>query len=780
MAWPAKLLWMREQAPELWKSAARFVGLHEVVVAGLARCAPQMSRSMASGTGLWNLERQAWDEELLQILQLDPERLPPVVEPDAVVGELGGRALLLAGGGDGPLSNLGTGAHRPGAACLSVGTSGALRVSRAGTRTDPTGRTFCFLAVDDLWVIGGAVSNGTLATEWVRTMVGNPPLEQLLGEAWQVAPGSEGLVFLPYLVGERAPHFDLDARGRLDGLQRHHGPAQLCRAAAEGVCFGLREILESIPETIEGPIRACGGFALSLPWVQMMADVLGRPVSTVDGEEAGALGAAALAARAADSRFDLLGCLDAPRDRKTPAPAGAISVRLRRGFRPLSVPAQLVTHSPLVLLGVAAGGVGSLLVMVMVLRIQAFVALLTASLGVGLAAGMSGPAILEAIRHGVGNTLADVAVVVGLGSMFGQMLQSSGGARRIADTLIETFGAARAAFALALAGFLIAVPTMFEVGFIVMVPLVFSLQRRSGRPLLGFAMPLLAGLTAGHAFVPPTAAPVAVANILGADLGRVILFGICSGLPTALVVGPLFGVWLARTLPEVGQDPAVPATADEPEAELPSFALVIGLVLFPIALIVLRTFWLSTGHTGGVLELLGSPVVALLLATLLSFYLLGIRRGLARHEVQGLANVSLHSAGLIMLVIGGGGIFKQVLIDSGIGKALAGAVGGLGLSPLLMAFVLATVVRVSQGSTIVAMMTAAGLVSGLGGDPAQMTIALAAGGVMFSHVNDAGFWLVKEYLGLTEAQTLRSWTLLTGALGLTALGCLLVAARVLH
>ena len=418
------------------------------------------------------------------------------------------------------------------------------------------------------------------------------------------------------------------------------------------------------------------------------------------------------------------------------------------------------------LLLVAVLGVLLLLVLVMFLRIQAFVALLIVSLFVGVGAGMPTETILEAITQGMGGTLGHVAVVVGLGSMFGQMLESSGGARRMADSLISGFGTRRAPVALALAGFLIAVPTMFEVGFIVLIPLVFALSRQADEPLLKYAMPLLTGLAVGHAFMPPTAAPVAVAKVLNADLGRVILYGALTGLPTALVVGPLWGNWIGK---RITFERTAVAEAPTSAEGLPSFAMVMGLVVFPIGLIVARTL-----APNPVLNFLGHPVVALLLATLASFWLLGVRRGMPAREVQRQANLSLHSAGLILLVIGGGGAFKQVLVDSGIGKALAQSLAGLPVSGLVLSFLLAAVVRVSQGSATVAMMTAAGLASDLSGDPALKVIAIGAGGTVLSHVNDAGFWLVKEYLGMTEAQTLRSWTVLTTLIGVVALGFLML------
>lgn len=426
--------------------------------------------------------------------------------------------------------------------------------------------------------------------------------------------------------------------------------------------------------------------------------------------------------------------------------------------------------SPFLLLSVAVLGVLLLLGLVMVLRLQPFVALLIVSLCVGLGTGMPTEAILASITKGLGDTLGAVAVVVGLGSMFGHLLETSGGARRLADSLIGAFGVRFSSVALALAGFLVAVPTMFEVGFIVLVPLVFALSQQGRQPMLRFAIPLLTGLAVGHAFMPPTAAPVAVANILKADLGRVILLGGLSGIPTALLVGPLFGSWISRRIPGLA------AEAEETSSELapPSFGLVMTLIAFPIALIVASTLWKNP-----VLAFFGHPLVALLLATLASFYFLGTRRGLSRAQIQKQANGSLAGASLILLVIGGGGAFKQVLVDSGIGKALAATLSGLPVSPLILCFLLAAVVRVSQGSATVAMMTAAGLAADLPGDPAAKVIAIAAGGTVLSHVNDAGFWLVKEYLGLSESQTLRSWTVLTTLIGICALAWLLFWSSVL-
>jgi gluconokinase len=316
MAWPAKLLWMQEHDRDLWERADLFVGIHEYVVANLVGESafsrggpragkPMMSRSMASATGLWNLSEERWDAPILARLKLAASSLPEIVPADRVVGKLNG-IPVVAGAGDGPLSNLGTGAFRPGAACLSIGTSGAIRVAHRGPRLYPEGRTFCYNVVDDLWVSGGAISNGTIAVEWLRKLLGSPPLEELLQEGWSVEPGADGLVFLPYLAGERAPLWSVDARAQLIGLTLHHGRPHLARAVVEGVCMALRDVLESLPSGLVREIRVCGGFVGSPAWVQILANVLARPLDVVESSEAGALGAALLATRALDpaSSFD--------------------------------------------------------------------------------------------------------------------------------------------------------------------------------------------------------------------------------------------------------------------------------------------------------------------------------------------------------------------------------------------------------------------------------------------------------------------------------------------
>lgn len=426
------------------------------------------------------------------------------------------------------------------------------------------------------------------------------------------------------------------------------------------------------------------------------------------------------------------------------------------------------------LLVIALLGVLCLVVLVVGLRLHAFVALMMVSAGVGLAAGMSPQEVLQALQNGMGSTLGFIAVVVGLGAMFGQLLEESGGAQQLAETLVRTFGLARAPWALVLTGFVVAIPVFFDVGFIILVPLVYGLARQTGRPVVAFAIPLLSGLAVTHAFVPPTPGPVAVSELLKADLGRVIFLGIAAGLPAAIVAGPLWASFISRRV-TVAAPPV--AEAEGREGDHPPFALILALVAVPLLLIVANTLsqrLAPQSETADIFAFLGHPFVALTLATLGAFYFLGIRRGQSSDQVRASATRGLQPTGMIILVTGAGGVFKQILGDTGIGKALASSVLGLGLSPVLFAFLVALLVRVAQGSSTASMLTAAGFVEPVvsrldNPDLALMTIAIAAGATACSHFNDSGFWLVKEYLGLSETETLKTWTVTTSLIGVVGL-----------
>lgn len=473
--------------------------------------------------------------------------------------------------------------------------------------------------------------------------------------------------------------------------------------------------------------------------------------------------------------------------------------------------------SPGVLILIAVLGIALLLLLVIQFRLQAFLALLIASLFVAIAGGIPLNEVAKTIQDGMGSTLGFIAIVVGIGTMLGEMLRVSGGAEQLARTLVGRFGEARAPWALGLTGFIVSIPVFFDVGLIILIPLVYSLTQRTGRSLLYYALPLAAGLAVGHSFIPPTPGPVAVASLLGADLGWVILFGVIAGLPAMILGGIVFGRYIAGKIyagvPEYmmienygvsalgnDHDDAIdepnrftqrgsvqpdsggvavqsPPQTDHPRVEaLPNFGLVVALIAIPLVLILLNTASGVVFPEGNAIRnflgFLGHPFMALMIATLLSFYMLGTRRGFSRREIQEIATKSLEPVGLIILVTGAGGVFGKTLVATGVGEALANAMARFNLPVIALAFLIAVAVRVSQGSATVSMVTAAGLIApivqaGTYSAPAiaLITIAIASGATVISHVNDSGFWLISRYLGLSEKNTLRSWTVLETIVG---------------
>jgi len=422
------------------------------------------------------------------------------------------------------------------------------------------------------------------------------------------------------------------------------------------------------------------------------------------------------------------------------------------------------------LLVAVLAGIAVLLFMILRLKINAFIALLTGSIMVGLVAGLNAQAIITTIQEGMGGTLGFVATVVGLGAMFGAILESSGGAKAIADFMVSKFGIKNAPGAMVISGFLIAIPVFFDVAFIILVPMIYALQRKTGKSLLLYAIPLLAGLAITHAFIPPTPGPIAVADIIGAKLGWVILIGFIVGIPTALVSGLFFGKYIAKNI----YVEAPEAIEEKDNVSLPHIGLTLFIIGVPILLILLNTATTS-GLLGienkpllNTIALIGHPFSALLAANFLAWYFFGIRRGFSRDELFKITSKSLMPAGTIILLTGAGGVFKQMLTNTGAGELLANSLSSIGFPILAFAFISAAIVRIIQGSSTVAMITAAGLISPLlvtsGLNEFQlacMVIAIASGASIFSHVNDSGFWLVGQYLGVTEKQTFKSWTMMT-------------------
>ena len=424
------------------------------------------------------------------------------------------------------------------------------------------------------------------------------------------------------------------------------------------------------------------------------------------------------------------------------------------------------------LLWAVLGGIALLLLLILRFKLPAFIALLIASISVGVFAGISITKILSTLQEGMGNTLGFVAIVVGLGILLGSLLEHSGGAEALAQQLLKSFGEKHTDWALVTAGFLLAIPVFFDVAFILLVPIVYSLQRKTGKSILLYGLPLLAGLAITHAFIPPTPGPVAVAEILSANLGWVIAFGFVVGLPTAAISGLLFARMISKKI--IVKAPVISSPEVQNKATPPSLGVVLLVIGLPLGLIVLNTLITSFAITptlpliiGETLGLIGHPFGALLIANLVAWYVLGKKRGISSAVLNQLANRSMAPAGLIILLTGAGGTFKQMLITTNAGKMLAEVFAAQGVPLLLFAFLAAVSIRLLQGSATVAMITAAGLTAPLLNETltapqnALIVLTIAAGASIFSHVNDSGFWLVSKYLGLTEKETFRSWSIMT-------------------
>jgi Gnt-I system low-affinity gluconate transporter len=430
-----------------------------------------------------------------------------------------------------------------------------------------------------------------------------------------------------------------------------------------------------------------------------------------------------------------------------------------------------------------------LLFMVLKLKISAFISLLIIAIYVGILTGMPLSAITDSIQEGMASTLGFVATVVGLGAIFGQMLESSGGAESLAHYLIKKFGKERAPWAMVFTGFLVGIPVFFDVGFIILVPIVYALSRDTKRSLLYYAIPLLAGLAVTHSFIPPTPGPVAVADIIDAQLGWVILLGFIMGLPTAIIAGPVFGKYISK---KIYLEP--PFGLDETKQEFnpknyPSFRSIVIIISIP--LILLNTFTtvavanklISQSIWTEIVEFIGHPFSALIIATLTATYFLCLKRGVDKQKVLDLSTKALGPAGIIILITGAGGVLKQVLIDSGIGQMMAESMVYSPLPPIMLAWMISAAVRVTQGSATVAMITAASLIAPIItefdlSDPqrALVVLSIASGATLLSHVNDSGFWLVGKYLGMNEKQTLQSWTVMETIIAFCGLSFTLLAS----
>ncbi len=424
-------------------------------------------------------------------------------------------------------------------------------------------------------------------------------------------------------------------------------------------------------------------------------------------------------------------------------------------------------------------GIGILLLLIVRFKSNAFISLLAVAIITGLIAGLAPDAAFNSVKNGMGGTLGFIAPIIGLGAIFGAILERSNVLGALSEKVIKVKSERSKTMATGVMGLVAATPVFFDVALIVLMPLINKMAAAAKKVPLFFGLPLCAGLAIGHAFIPPTPGPILIANEIGASIGNVILIGAFVSFITLIISGPIFTNWLDRQgrLPGI-----VPKMTDHNAKSSPhtvSFALALGLILLPIVLIlvanVTKEFFPGNRLTPS-FQVVGHPFAALILACLVSWICVGPKTESDRKTFSNAIARSLEPTALIILVTGAGGAFKQVLTDTGAGNDLSTLVQGLGLSIVLTAFLLALLFRLLQGSATVAMVTAAGLLAAMinPGDftswqLATLTIAIAAGASGFSHVNDSGFWLVNRLFDLTEKETLQTWTLMTGILSVTAL-----------
>jgi gluconate:H+ symporter, GntP family len=447
---------------------------------------------------------------------------------------------------------------------------------------------------------------------------------------------------------------------------------------------------------------------------------------------------------------------------------------------------------PTPLLLVALLGVALVVLLITWVRTPAFIALAVGSFVVGLCARMPLADIPRAFQQGVGDTLGFIAMVVGLGTVIGKLLAESGGAVVVSRVLVSALGEKRLDWAMLLSGFLIGLPVFFQVGLVLLAPVLFTLMRQTGTPMLRLAIPLVAGLSVAHGFVPPHPGPLAAIAQLGADTGRTLFYSLVVGLPVALVSGPLFGRFISRRV-----DVKAGAMADQLSPELssgvdgprlPSLGITLLTILLPVLLMLLAALSQATLADGPVRQWVGfagSPLVAMLLAALLALYTLGTACGFDRERLLRFADESIPAVAGVLLVVGAGGGFGRVLDAAGVDTAIAQSMSGLRLSPLVLGWVIAALLRLSVGSATVACVTAASIMTPIvasvpGANKDLLVVAIGAGSLIASHVNDGGFWLVKEYFNMSVPQTVATWTVLEtivsvlGLVGVLLLGLVVV------
>ncbi len=448
---------------------------------------------------------------------------------------------------------------------------------------------------------------------------------------------------------------------------------------------------------------------------------------------------------------------------------------------------MIASHGTFLLLA-ALGSVIVLIVLIARYKANPFIALMSVSIALAMVTGMPMQTIVQSFEAGVGGTLGHIAVVIGLGTMLGKMMAESGGADQIAHTLIRFFGEKRVHWAMVVIGFVVGLPVFFEVGFVLLIPIAFTVAKRTRTSLVMVGLPMVAGLSVVHGLVPPHPAALLAVAAYHADVGKTVFYALIVGIPTAILAGPLYAKVISPHIHLAAENPIAAEFLDrDPHSQLPSFALTMATVLLPVVLMMIgswaNTFAARGTLTNQLLHLLGGADIALLIGVLISFITLGTMRGFNREMILKFTNECLAPTATITLLVGAGGGFGRILQDSGTAAAIVDVALRAHIPLLLLAWLVAAAVRVATGSATVAMTTAAGIIAPIalqvhGAQPELLAIATGAGSLVFSHVNDGGFWLVKEYFNMTVADTFKTWTVCETIISVVALLLTLALARV--
>lgn len=435
---------------------------------------------------------------------------------------------------------------------------------------------------------------------------------------------------------------------------------------------------------------------------------------------------------------------------------------------------------------IVAIGIVALLLLIMGLKLNTFVSLIIVSFGVALALGMPLDDIVKTIEKGLGGTLGHIALIFGLGAMLGKLIADSGGAQRIAMTLVNKFGEKNIQWAVVIASFIIGVALFFEVGLVLLIPIVFAISRELKISILYLGIPMTAALSVTHGFLPPHPGPTAIAGELGANIGEVLLYGIIVAIPTVLLAGPLFTKLAKKIVPQSFEKMGSIASLGEQKTfkleETPAFGISVFTAMLPVIIMSISTVITLIQETVGLADnsllaavrLIGNASTSMVISLLVAIYTMGIARKIPIKQVMDSCSTAITQIGMMLLIIGGGGAFKQVLINGGVGDYVAELFKGTAMSPILLAWVIAAILRISLGSATVAALSTTGLVLPMLGQSdvnlALVVLATGAGSVIASHVNDAGFWMFKEYFGLSMKETFATWTLLETIIAVAGLG----------